>query len=123
MAQKILIVDDDPMLRKMYSKKFEIAGFEVEMARNGEECLEKVRSFKPNLILSDVMMPKIDGLDFLKQIKADADLSSIPVVLVTNVGAAEEDKKRGIELGASDYLIKSQHSPTEIIETAKKYIK
>ncbi|MFC1656496.1 response regulator transcription factor [Patescibacteria group bacterium] len=122
MSKKILIVDDDPMLRKMYAKKFEIAGFEVEVASNGEEGMQKAQADKFNLIISDVMMPKLDGLSLLKQLKADSNLQNIPVILLTNVGGSDSDKNRGIQAGAVDYLIKSQHPPAEIIEIAKKYL-
>ncbi|MFH1749834.1 MAG: response regulator, partial [bacterium] len=116
MSKKILIIDDDPMLRKMYAKKFEIAEYEVEVATNGEEGIQKAQSFSPDLIISDVMMPKLDGLGFLEKIKTDSNLKDIPVILLTNVGGSDEDKDRGIKLGAVDYLIKSQHPPNEIIE-------
>ncbi len=122
MNKKILIVDDDPMLRKMYAKKFEIAGFEVEISANGEEGIQKAQSFNPNLIISDVMMPKLDGFGLLKKIKEEPDLKNIPVILLTNVGGSDDDKDRGIKAGAADYLIKSQHSPNEIIEISKKYL-
>lgn len=122
MAKKILIIDDDPMLRKMYSKKFEIAGFEIDNAKDGEEGIIKIQEFKPDLILMDVMMPRLDGFGVLEKLKANPELANIPVILLTNVGASEQDKEKGLKLGACEYLIKSQHSPNEIIEIVKKYL-
>ena len=122
MNKKILIADDDKMLRNMYVKKLQIAGFKVETAGDGEEAIAKAGTLQPNLILMDVMMPRLDGFGALTKFKSDPKTQNIPVILLTNLGINEEDKKRGLELGAKEYLIKNQLSPNQIVEIVKKYL-
>ena len=124
MEQKtILIVEDDPVLVKMYQKKFEKDGFRAETAFDGQEALDKVTQVKPNVILLDIMLPKIDGFEVLKKIKENPAIKEIPVVLSTNLGGGEADKKKGMALGAVDYLVKSDFTPAQIVEKIKSYIK
>ena len=122
MSQKILIIEDDPVLSKMYAKKFEKDGFLVNLALYGEEGLENIRADKPDIVLLDVMLPKIDGYEVLKQIKADENLKAIPVVLSTNLGGGNTDKENALKMGAIDFLVKSDHTPTQIVETIKKIL-
>lgn len=125
MEKTILIIEDDPILLKMYTKKFEKDGFKVIGGVDGQDGLDKLAaaSPKPNAILLDVMLPKLDGYEVLKRIKEDAAVKEIPVILSTNLGGGEEDKKKGRELGAADFLVKSEHTPAEIVEKIKSYIK
>ncbi|MDP3986156.1 MAG: response regulator [Candidatus Veblenbacteria bacterium] len=119
---KVLIVEDDPTLRDMYATKFESEGFEVLKAGNGEEGLELARTKKPEAILLDVMMPKLDGFATLKEIRADKNLKKLPVVMLTNLGQ-EEDIKKGKELGADDYFIKANQTPAEIVAKVRALLK
>lgn len=123
MDKTILIVEDDPVLVKMYQKKFEKDGFKVETAVDGQEALDKVGSITPAIILLDVMLPKVDGFEVLKQIKTKPETKDIPVVLSTNLGGGETDRKKGMDLGAADYLVKSDFTPAQIVEKIKGYIK
>lgn len=118
---KILLVEDDPLLVDLYSTAFKKFGYEVETSFNGEEGLKKLLETKkkPTIILSDVMMPKMHGLELLAKIKESPDLKKIPVILLTNLGK-EEDIKKGLELGAVTYLIKSEYTPKEIVEKVKE---
>ena len=120
---KILITEDDPLLVKMYADAFRNFGYDVETAFDGEDGLKKLKAMepKPTVILSDVMMPKMNGLDMLKKIKEDPGLKHIPVVMLTNLGG-EDDAKRGLELGAVTYLVKSEYTPKEIVEKMKEII-
>lgn len=119
---KILLVDDDPLMVRMYQKKFEVDGYEVETAINGEEGFNKAKKIKPNLILLDIMMPKLNGLETLKKIKEDKDIKNIPVILLTNLGGSQEDAEKGLSLGAVSYLIKANYSPKEVVDKVKEIL-
>lgn len=118
---KVLIVDDDAFLSGIYATKLELEGFEVVSARDGEEGLKTAMKEKPALILLDVLMPKLDGFEVLKRLKADAETKSIPVIMLTNLGQ-KEDIEKGIQDGAADYLIKAHFVPAEAVEKIKKVL-
>ena len=122
MAKKILIVEDDKFLRELISQKLTKEGYDICEAIEGEEGVRKVREEKPDLVLLDLILPGIDGFEVLTQIKNDPDLSSTPVIILSNLGQ-KEDIKRGLELGAVDYLIKAHFTPGEIIEKIKIVLK
>jgi DNA-binding response OmpR family regulator len=116
---KVLIVEDDPFLADIYITKFTQEGFNVRMAGDGETGLQKLEEEKPEIILLDIILPRMDGFAVLKKIKEDPKFKDIPVLLLTNLGQKEEIE-RGLKLGASQYLIKAHHSPKEVIELVKK---
>jgi DNA-binding response OmpR family regulator len=103
---KILLVEDDPMVVKMYKNKLTREGFSLALAFNGEEGLKALKKDRPDIILLDIMMPKMNGFETLKNIKADPDFKNIPVVILTNLGDRSEDIKKSKELGAEDYWVK-----------------
>lgn len=115
---KILIVEDDQFLVKIYQTKLESEGFDIELALDGEEGIEKAAKFMPELILLDLILPKMNGFEVLKKLKTDEKTKNIPVIVLSNLGQ-ESDVKQGMELGAVDYLIKSDHSINEIIDKIK----
>ena len=119
---RILLVEDDEMLHGMYSQKFTQEKFQVISAYNGAEGLEKAEKEKPDVILMDIIMPKMDGFVALKKIKQNKDLAKIPVIMLTNLGQ-EEDIKKGRELGADDYFIKANHTPGEVVSKVKALLK
>lgn len=119
---KILLVDDDPLLIRMYQKKLENDGYEVETANDGQEALDKVPKFNPDLILLDIMMPKMNGYDVLKNLKANSATSNIPVIVLTNVSATDEDVEKGMELGAISYLVKAGNRPSAIVSKVKEIL-
>lgn len=119
--EKILVVEDDKFLIKAYNIKFTRAGFEVITATDGAEGLEMAKKELPKLILLDLMLPKIDGFEFLKRMAADESLKNIPVIVLSNLGQ-QTDKERALALGAKEYLIKADYSLDEIIEKSNKYI-
>ena len=119
---KILIVEDEEMLSTMYKVKFENDGYTVYTATNGAEGIELAVKDQPNLILLDIIMPKIDGFAVLKKLKEDPKTKGIPVILLTNLGQ-DEDISRGKELGAAGYLIKANNTPSEVVAKVKQYIK
>lgn len=105
MAYRILLVDDDDMLRNMTSKLLTRHDFIVEMAANGQQALDKLETFQPDLILLDVMMPGLDGYTVCKTIRARTDLPYIPIIMLTALDSVE-NKVKGFEAGADDYLVK-----------------
>lgn len=118
---RILIIEDDEILVEMYEAKFKMEGFEVEKALNGKEGLEILKKDKPDLILLDILMPEMNGFEFLKNIKKEPSYHSVPVILLTNLGDPEIDMDREMAyaLGVRDYLIKSRHTPDEVVKRAK----
>ena len=118
---KILLVDDDKLMVKMYQGKFEDDGYTIEVATNGEEGLAKTEEFNPDLILLDVMMPKVNGFEMLKKLKAKQQTKKIPVILLTNVGG-DEDAKRGLSMGAVAYLVKAHYDVKDIVKKVKEIL-
>lgn len=119
---KILLVDDDPLLVRMYQKKLENDGYEVATADDGDLALKKVDEFNPDLILLDIMMPKVNGYEVLKKLKANTQTKNIPVIMLTNVGASDEDVEKGMELGAVAYLVKAGNRPVAVVEKVKEIL-
>lgn len=121
MAQKILIIEDDNMIRDMYTLKCSQEGFEVVAADNGEDGLAKAKSEHPDMILLDIILPKMDGFTVLKNVKEDESLKQVPVIMLTNLGQ-DGDVKKGLELGAVDYLIKANHTPQQVVDKVKSLL-
>lgn len=117
----ILLVEDDEFLAELYATKLNLEGFEVALAVDGEKGLKMIKEKNPDLILLDIILPKIDGFEILKTIKADRALKNIPVILLTNLSQKDE-VKRGLELGADDYLIKAHFMPSEVVKKIKQLI-
>ena len=101
----ILVVDDDEDIRDIVALRMGVAGHTVLQAANGDECMELVRSGKPDVILLDIQMPRMNGIDICRLLKADAALRLIPVLLLTARGQ-ESDVSRGFDAGADDYIVK-----------------
>jgi len=101
----ILVVDDDEDIRDIVALRMGVAGHTVLQAANGDECMELVRSGKPDVILLDIQMPRMNGIDICRLLKADATLRLIPVLLLTARGQ-ESDVSRGFDAGADDYIVK-----------------
>jgi len=101
----ILVADDDLLVLKSITFILQRAGYRVETCSNGREAVEQIRKEKPTLALLDVMMPELDGLDVVRQIKAEPELRDIPLFLVT-ARAMVQERERGIEAGADDYITK-----------------
>jgi DNA-binding response OmpR family regulator len=119
---KVLIVDDDSFLSGIYATKLEIEGFGVVTARDGEEGVKAALKELPDLILLDVLMPKLDGFEALRQLKQQESTKNIPVIMLTNLGQ-KEDIEKGLQDGAVDYLIKAHFVPAEAVDKIKKVLK
>ncbi len=113
MGKTILVIEDTELLRRMYSDRLEQEGYRVLTAPDGAEALTILRSNAPDLILLDLLMPRMSGLEVLDLIKQDPRRRDIPVIILSNLGQ-EEDIKRGIEMGAIDYLIKNDVRPLDV---------
>ncbi len=119
---QILLVEDDNFLANIYKTKFEMEGFKVMVAENGELGLKEAKKKKPDLILLDILLPKMDGFTVLEHLKEDEELKDTPVILLTNLGQ-KDDVEKGLELGAADYLIKAHFKPSETVDKVKKVLK
>ena len=118
---KILIVEDDPLISRMYEKIFSFEKYQVMLANDGSSGIRKAKSFKPALILLDVMMPKMNGLDALKKLK-DAELTKkIPVVMLTNL-SGQKDAETALSMGAVKYIIKSEYDPKQVSDIVKEIL-
>lgn len=116
---KILLVEDEEMLANMYEVKFQNEGFEITKALDGATGLELAKSIKPDLMLLDVIMPKMDGFSVLKAIRETPEIKDLPVILLTNLGQ-DEDVQKGKELGVVGYLVKANVTPAEVVEAARR---
>ena len=113
---KIMVVEDDANLREIYSIRITAEGYEVVSAGDGEEALAVAVREKPDLILSDVMMPKISGFDMLDILRSTPETANIKVIMMTAL-SAEDQRQRGERLGANRYLVKSQVGIEDVVNT------
>lgn len=119
--EKILIVEDDKTLREMYQLRLSINGYDVLEAKDGEEGLDLAIKEKPDLILLDIMMPKMSGMDVLDIIKSTPETKDIPIIVLTAL-TDESVKSKGLVYGAEDYLVKSQTMPGQVVEKIEKVL-
>lgn len=118
---KILMVEDNIFLRKLYRDKFTRAGFEFVEATNGIEGINKVMTEKPNLVILDLLLPRKNGFDVLSDIKNNSQTKKIPVIILSNLGQ-EIDIKEALSLGAQEYLIKTEVRLSEVVTRVKKIL-
>lgn len=119
--KKILLVEDEKLLGEMYRDKFIQAGFEVIWVDSAEKGIEIVSQMKLDMIILDILLPRKNGIDFLKQLRENKNIAPIPVMAFSNFDDPET-KKQVMGLGAKEYLIKTNYIPAEIIEKIKKYL-
>lgn len=117
----ILVIEDDFFIRELYQRQLQKEGYKVEVAGDGTEGLEQSQKMQPNLILLDIMLPKLNGLDLLRTLKAKPETKDIPVILLTNLGQ-DSVIKEGFQLGAAGYLIKSAYTPSQVVEEVKRFL-
>lgn len=121
MPQKILIIEDEKVLMELIHRKLEKEGYIVETAEDGEDGLKKMSDIKPDLVLLDIVMPKMDGFEVLEIVQKDQVLKTIPVIILSNSGQSVElDRARA--LGVRDWLIKTEFDPQEVLEKVVKQI-
>ncbi len=117
----VFLAEDDLFLSDMYRTKFKLSGYDMPHAENGEEALKLLREQKPDIMLLDIVMPKKNGFDVLKEVKEDKDLKDIPVIMLTNL-SQKDDVDKGLELGAVDYIIKAHSTPAEVVAKVEKVL-
>ena len=118
----VLLVEDDPSVLEMYRLKLELDGYRVNTALDGEEGLKKASDLKPDIIFLDIRLPKMDGLEVLRKLRAQDKTREIPVIILSNYD--EEDLvARGLRLGAHEYLIKARTTPTSLSEGIEDWLK
>lgn len=121
MAKKILLVEDEEIMVDLLQKKLTKEGYQISIARDGEEGLEAMKKAKFDLILLDIIMPKMGGFEVMKEMQKDPELKKIPVIVISNSGQPVElDQAK--KLGAKDWLIKTEFDPQEVIDKIVKQI-
>ena len=118
---KILFVEDEPSLQKAIREVLTQEGYKVLGAADGEEGLKKAKEEKPNLILLDLILPKKDGFEVLKELKADEKLKDIPVIVLTNLEGVG-DVEKALELGATTYLVKANYKLEDVVNKIKELL-
>lgn len=117
----ILIVEDEDFLVRALKDNLESEGYDVSVARDGEEVFPVITKKKPDLILLDLLLPKKTGFDVLRELRANPEFKLTPVIILSNLGEDSEIKK-AFELGANDYYVKAQHPLQEIIDKITEYL-
>jgi len=119
--KKILLIEDDPFLLQMYNDKFVNEGYEVNVAHDGLEGLKMLNEKQVDLVLLDILIPKLSGVDLLTKIKEDPKLQKMPIIALTNLSNVKEEQDVKAK-GVNEYLIKSDYTPTQVVEIVKKYL-
>lgn len=119
--KKILLVEDDEALAAVYRSRLELEGFETKEVNNGEEALSTAVAFKPDLILLDVMMPKISGFDVLDILRNTPETANVRIIMLTAL-SQPKDRERAETLGVDDYLVKSQVVIGDVVERVKYHL-
>jgi DNA-binding response OmpR family regulator len=119
--KRILLVEDDDALANVYQTRLQAEGFEVRRVANGEDALANALSFKPDLILLDVMMPKVSGFDVLDILRNTPETANVKVIMLTAL-SQDSDKERAKSLGVDDYLVKSQVVIADVVDRIKQHL-
>lgn len=120
-TKRILLVEDDDALASVYVVRLQAENFEVRRVSNGEDALAAAISYKPNLVLLDVMMPKVSGFDVLDILRNTPETANLKIIILTAL-SQDSDKQRAISLGVDDYLVKSQVVITDVIDRIKFHL-
>lgn len=119
--KKIVVIEDEQILGEIILKKLVSEGYSASLAVDGEAGIKMIKDIKPHLILLDLVMPKKNGQEVISEIRADNDLKSIPIVVISNSGQQSEIESV-VEMGVRDYIIKAQFSPDDVLEKVRKYL-
>lgn len=119
--RKVLLVEDDEGLAQVYITRLEVEGFEVKRVPNGEDALAAAIEFRPDLILLDIMMPKVNGFDVLDILRNTPEITNVKIIMLTAL-SQESDRKRAMDMGVDDYLVKSQVVIADVIERIKFHL-
>lgn len=118
---RLLLVEDDDALANVYVMRLQAEGMDIRRVANGEDALAAVLSFKPDLILLDVMMPKVSGFDVLDIIRNTPEVTNVKIIMLTAL-SQESDKARAVSLGVDDYLVKSQVVIADVVDRIKFHL-
>ena len=121
MAKTILFVEDDPFLIDIYKKKLGEAGYDIVLAENGETALKTIETTAVDLLILDIVMPKTDGWETLRQLKAHPKMQKCKVMIFSNLGGKAEVEK-GLQMGADKYLIKANYTPSQVVNEVEKML-
>lgn len=120
-TKKILLVEDDDSLATVYQTRLQAEGFDTRRVPNGEEALSNTLEYKPDLILLDVMMPKVSGFDVLDILRNTPETAQVKIIMLTAL-SQDSDKQRAQELGVDDYLVKSQVVIADVVDRIKQHL-
>ena len=120
--KSILLAEDDPFLSDIYTTKLKEEGFSVDTAQDGEECLKKIQTKTPDLLVLDVVLPQMDGWEVLSSIRRQEKFKDLKVIILSNLGQKDEVEK-GLKLGAAKYFIKAHYTPSEVVAEIKEILK
>jgi DNA-binding response OmpR family regulator len=124
-VKRLLVVEDDPFLSDIYNTKLKQAGFNVDLAMTGEECVQKLTANAYDLMVLDIVLPQLDGWEILGRVKemrandSQAAVNRMKIIILSNLGQKEEIKK-GLDLGADGFMIKAHFTPSEVAEEINK---
>jgi len=124
-GKKLLVVEDDPFLSDIYNTKLKQAGFEVDLAMTGEECLQKLTVGKYDLMVLDIVLPQLDGWEILSRVRemrqksVNPGIDGMKIIILSNLGQKEEIRK-GFDLGADGFMIKAHFTPSEVADEINK---
>ncbi len=115
---KMLLIEDDPLIYRLYQKLFTLEGYQIELAENGQLGLEKLKTYQPDIILLDIMMPTMNGIEMMTQLKTDPSTKDIPIVVLTNL-ADMRVTNMALSKGAVLCILKSQTEPEDVVASIK----
>ena len=121
MGQIILLIEDDPFVQRMYKRMFMHQSYELIFASDGKEGLELAQVMKPSLILLDILMPGMSGLEVLERLKQEGATKTIPVLILSNL-AGQDTMDAAKDLGAEEYMVKADFSPEQVVEEVRRYV-
>lgn len=120
-SKRILLVEDDDAIANVYQMRLEAEGFDVRRVTNGEDALAAALSYKPDMVLLDIMMPKVSGFDVLDILRNTPETANLKIIMLTAL-SQDSDKERAESLGVDDYLVKSQVVIADVIERIKHHL-
>ncbi|PIP27054.1 MAG: response regulator [Candidatus Moranbacteria bacterium CG23_combo_of_CG06-09_8_20_14_all_39_10] len=119
---KIIIVEDDPMIAEIYQKKFSDSGFEVFMATNGDQALNLAKVQKPDVIMTDLIMSRMDGFQLIEALRSGEEYDPNIKIIVTSNLSQTEDREKAEKLGANGFVAKSEYSPSDLVKEVQRLI-
>lgn len=122
MSSKVLIVEDDLYLVKAYEAKLATSGFEVKIVTDGEQAFEAMSSFKPDVVVLDLVMPKRDGYAFLEEVMGHPEFKQVPIIVASNLGQ-KSDIAKVKDMGVVDYIVKSDMSLDDLVDRIRAVLK